>query len=756
MTSPNDSYLPRDNYEAVVIGSGFGGAVVACRLAQAGLDVAVVERGRRWPPGSFPRDLGRLDSGWLWLDHHGLYDIRPYGDMLCVQAAGYGGGSLVYANVAIRPPAEVFEQAWPLPYRRPFLDPYYELAAHTLAIRPVPPDPRTGALPPKTQLMQLAADRLGWAESLFRPNLAVTFADPYVHPGQNRFGVPQRACSFCGECDIGCNVGAKNTLDLNYLALAEGHGAQVGTLTEATFLEREPAGYRIHLHQRGDTETRRTLTAHHVFVCAGALGSTELLLRSRDQHRTLPDLPSALGAGYSGNGDFLTFAEDTSDAMGPGSGPTITTAAVLDVDVSGQRQWFLVEDGGYSTHLARLVRDLHPAHRGDDTGRESPDHSAVFLAMGRDRADGRIELRGPEHRLHVRWNTAEHLPLYAAEEAASRDLAHALGGELVTTPTWRYLRQPVSVHNLGGCRMAEHPAAGVVDVDGQVHGHPGLYVLDGAILPAATGVNPSHTITAVAERCVQTAIRRITGNRDWSAPQTPDVRPVDCPEDRVVTTVASQPVQDPPRGIRFVETMRGTVAAPPREDVSPTPGPASFTVAVTIPDLDAFIADPLHTATLSGRVHVTALTGAGGAPVTGGTLNLLAHAGNGSRRTMTYALPFIAIDGQRWVMCGSKRVWHKRGLDLWAATTILPVEVVPMDPTSAARARLPGTLELAFHDFLRQILTTRATGTRTRRNAVATVSRFYAFFLGRLAGAFTPPRGSGPAPATATAGKVNR
>ncbi|HEV8569826.1 MAG TPA: FAD-dependent oxidoreductase [Actinoplanes sp.] len=178
MTSLDDGYLPRDHYEAVVIGSGFGGAVVACRLAQAGLDVAVVERGRRWPPGSFPRDLGRLDSGWLWLDHHGLYDIRRYGDMLCVQAAGYGGGSLVYANVAIRPPAEVFEQAWPLPYRRPFLDPYYDLAAHMLAIRPVPPDPRTGALPPKTQLMQLAADRLGRAESLFRPNLAVTFAGP--------------------------------------------------------------------------------------------------------------------------------------------------------------------------------------------------------------------------------------------------------------------------------------------------------------------------------------------------------------------------------------------------------------------------------------------------------------------------------------------------------------------------------------------------------------------------------------------------
>ncbi len=218
MAAPDPAgFLARDAYEAVVVGSGFGGAVAACRLAQAGIDVALVERGRRWPPGSFPRDLGRLDTGWLWIHKHGLYDIRPYGDMLCVQAAGYGGGSLVYANVAIRPPAEVFEQSWPQPYRRPFLDPYFDLAAHMLAVRPVQPDPRTGALPPKTLLMARAADRLGQAGSLFRPNLAVTFADAEVPGGRNRFGVQQGSCINCGECDIGCNAGAKNTLDHNYL-----------------------------------------------------------------------------------------------------------------------------------------------------------------------------------------------------------------------------------------------------------------------------------------------------------------------------------------------------------------------------------------------------------------------------------------------------------------------------------------------------------------------------------------------------------
>jgi cholesterol oxidase len=130
MTSPpttgtTDEYLDRDHFDALVIGSGFGGAVAVCRLAQAGVDVAVVERGRRWRPGSFPRDLSRLDDGWLWLCNHGLYDATPMNDILAVRAAGYGGGSLVYANVAVRMPGHIFDDRWPANYTREALDPYY-------------------------------------------------------------------------------------------------------------------------------------------------------------------------------------------------------------------------------------------------------------------------------------------------------------------------------------------------------------------------------------------------------------------------------------------------------------------------------------------------------------------------------------------------------------------------------------------------------------------------------------------------------
>ncbi len=201
---------------------------------------------------------------------------------------------------------------------------------------------------------------LGHADGFFHPNLAVRFQDH----GPNQFGVTQGTCTFSGQCDIGCNEGAKNTLDLNYLALAEQHGATVGTLTEAVHIARAGDGYQVRLREYGHPGAgregvERQVTARYVFVCAGSLGTTELLLRCRDQFRTLPDLPPALGEGYSGNGDFLSFGDGLRDLAEPSSGPTITTAALLHTGTTADEQWFVLEEGGYSEQLAKLVRGLH-------------------------------------------------------------------------------------------------------------------------------------------------------------------------------------------------------------------------------------------------------------------------------------------------------------------------------------------------------------------------------------------------------------
>ena len=710
MTSPARPVLPppaperlaHDRYTALVIGTGFGGAVAACRLAQAGVDVAVVERGRRWPVGSFPRNRLRLGDGWLWALNHGLYDADPLADILAVRAAGYGGGSLLYANVAMRPPGEVFT-TWPAPYTREALDPWYDLAAHMLNVLPIP------VSTPKAELMRRAAEQSGRADSFFRPNLAVTFSDvdaQHVPPG-----LPQRPCVLCGECDIGCNVGAKNTLDRTYLAVAEAHGLQVGTLTEAVLIARHGPGYRVRLREhpgrRQDGPAReRDVYARYVFVCAGAIGSTELLLRCRDQHRTLPDLPGSLGQGYSGNGDFISFATRLPEPAEPAHGPTIATASLIRTGETRERRahWFMLQDGGFSNPAARLLTWLDTRAwprllsagvmalwtRNREGGLQNPArHSVALLAMGRDRADGVISLHGQRHKLRVRWDTKRNDPLYAAEVRASAEVVRALGGRQLFSPTWTSLRQPVTVHNIGGCRMAEHPHQGVVNVDGEVFGHPGLYVLDGASLPGATGANPALTITAVAERCLQVAVRRITGQTGWVAPEAAQTvrRPV--PEDAAVEAVRQHAdgntgrphvggVIGPEAGaadLSFVEQLRGRVGE----------AEAALRLRVTIADLSRFLTDPQHRATLHGTVDLRGLTPAP-AIVQGGTVRLLALVGPGGARTMRYELPFTDQHGREWVLLGVKTVgWPHNP---WRATTRMRAELRRQDEPGVSVGRL--------------------------------------------------------------------
>ena len=539
------------NYDAVVIGSGFGGAVSACRLAQAGLDVLVLERGRRYEAGSFPRDLSDVaKGGWLWTDEQGLFDLRPLSDVLVVQSAGYGGGSLVYANVAYRPPADLFDHGWPEGYSRPELDPYYDLAAYMLDVTPIKASQPKG-LPPKTVLIEKAAANLGRSQQFFQPNLAVNFGAP-GRTKPNKFGVDQAGCTHCGECDIGCNIHAKNTLDLNYLAVAEQHGTSIATQCEAQYIQALPDGYTIHFRDHAAGKDRQ-VNAPEVFVCAGAVNSTELLLRSRDQYRALPNLSERLGDGYSANGDFLAFAFDTKpEPYRPAQGPTITTAIVYDDRSATDRTWFVFEDGGCPPEVATLLQVLSRDDRWQAdgglawdgvprAGRERAanvtsrlvnegDRAAVFLVMGRDRANGVIEFLPGANQVRVRWDLPVNLPLYVLESAFCDDVASELGGQYVASPAWQYLGQPVSVHNLGGCLMASSPADGVVDPDGEVFGYPGLHVLDGAILPTATGANPSHTIAAVTERCIERAIRRITRNEEWSAPERAQAGPSSCPK----------------------------------------------------------------------------------------------------------------------------------------------------------------------------------------------------------------------------------
>jgi cholesterol oxidase len=372
------------------------------------------------------------------------------------------------------------------------------------------------------------------------------------------------------------------------------------------------------------------------------------------------------------------------------------------------------------------------------TGRHlARDDTAVMLVMGRDRADGRIELVGDAHRLHVRWDTPANLPLYAAEAAACGEVAAELGGRLTLPAPWRYLGQPVSVHNLGGCRMAEGPARGVVDADGRVFGYPDLHVLDGAILPTATGANPSATIAAVAERCVEQAIRRMSGDEAWTAPEAPSAHRRAVPEDGVVVPAGgTPPLRATGGGVRYVETMHGEAPVPLGDgDAGPVRG-FRFSVTSTAVDVGHFVADPTHPTTLSGTVWVDGLTGKAGAPVVGGTFHLFPDSDDPLTRVMSYVLPFRAPDdGHLWVVRGRKVVGGHRIRDLWRALTTMEATVRPAEGPDPGPSGETGWARIDAAAVARMLASFRVIGGDGRMGAVRGLLSFYRFFgvtVGRL------------------------
>jgi choline dehydrogenase-like flavoprotein len=353
-------------FDAVVIGTGFGGAVSACRLAQAGKDVCILERGRRYGRGDFPRPAERADhlpdtARWAWALDHGLFDAKDLQGALAIQAAGYGGGSLVYANVHLRPSPEVFSaptkhgpeaNGWPACYTREALDPYYDVVAANLGVRPIPAAPssasRLNGPLPKVEAMRAAAKALGRAPWFFLPPLAIDFDK----------------CVMCGECIVGCQIHAKNTLDLNYLAVAERtEVVDVRTLAEAVDIREDRDGYytvRYRDHAIGDEDAR--VRAKSVLLCAGSVNSTHVLLRSKEQ-LPMPEVSKAhIGRRFFANGDAIAMVYDTADtapAPTPTLGPTITTALLYNKGMPGptaaRGDWFLLEDGGYPKWLEPIL-----------------------------------------------------------------------------------------------------------------------------------------------------------------------------------------------------------------------------------------------------------------------------------------------------------------------------------------------------------------------------------------------------------------
>ncbi|NYT63332.1 GMC family oxidoreductase [Alcaligenaceae bacterium] len=530
--APNTS----EHWDVIIIGSGFGGAVTACRLAQAGQRVLVLERGRRWDYNRLPRSAS--DDGWWWDQQqpeksNGWLDLRLFNKVGVAQGAAVGGGSQIYANISVEAPPEAFASGWPEGIDYNTLKPYYDRVGEFMDITPVP----ANQLPERTRLMRDAATAIGEEERFRQVGLAVSFDPGRAWDGRqpleksqsstfiNRHGVQQGTCYHCGMCDIGCDVKAKNTLDLNYLAVAEQHGCEIRPLHLVSHIEPHNGGYAVHFDRlEGGRRVAGAAYAERVVVSAGSLGSTELLLRCRDQYGTLPKLSSQLGSGWCTNGDFLTPAFYTDREPLPSRGPTITSVIdFLDGSRGGQRFW--VQDGGIPDLLDGWLQHYvkrSPHHALDQMTQkwvrqqlqeQAPLKNMMpWFAQGMDKPDGKFRLRkrwwlfGPRE-LQLDWDVSNSTALINAIVRTHGELSAATGGVAMVPPSWTMAKYLITPHPLGGCAMADSPQHGVVNRKGEVYGHPRLYVIDGAIFPTAMGVNPSRTIASLAEFCSEQIIR---------------------------------------------------------------------------------------------------------------------------------------------------------------------------------------------------------------------------------------------------------
>jgi cholesterol oxidase len=748
-----------DHYEVVVVGSGYGGAIAASRLARAGREVCLLERGRERWPGDFPdtlweaaRELQINAPGGRLGSRTGLYELHHNPEMNVVVGCGLGGTSLINANVSLPPDPRVWDlTAWPAALRDDLASVEVGMARARAMLRPtptpVPPiDPPEGLA--KLAQLRKAAAGIGEADAFSVPPINVAFT-----AGPNAAGVHQDACTHCGDCVAGCNVGAKTTTLMTYLPDAWNHGARIFTEVSVRSISREDDRWVVHLEPLGLGRERFDgpdpfITADLVVLGAGSLGSTEILLRSARDGLSVSD---QLGRRFTGNGDVLGFSydgDDEVDGVGWGDrprdervGPTITGLVDLR-DAPDLRAGRVVEEGAIPGGLAvgmpaamaaaavfdgrtddqtvggsaeRLIDTI--VSLGGGSRRGAVDKTLTYLVMGHDDTNGHLHL--DDDRVRVTWRGVGQAAVFDDVDELLVKMTDALGGRFVRDPMWNeaFHESLVTVHPLGGCGMAETAAAGVVDHQGRVFTgagdevHESLFVMDGSIVPVSLGVNPLLTISALAERSCEILCR----DRGWAFDESIASEPLVLPEADVV-------------GLRFTETMRGSL----RRRGSDDDAPASFTLTIEVDDVDAIAADRGRPSRAMGTVSAPALD-AEPLTVTDGTFRLF-HRDEDDVDTdhMEYRLPLQALDGRSLLFVGRKTLRHGFVTRAWAATTTLAVDVHDgLDESAPVIAS--GVLEIGPVDLVRQLRTMDVTGARTTDERLRALGTFGRTFAGDLA-----------------------
>ena len=546
---------PDKIWDWLIIGSGFGGSVCALRLAERGYSVLVLEKGRRWEDVDFPTSNWNLKR-WLWmplLGFRGPFNMTFFRHLTALSGVGVGGGSLIYANTLPTPENGFFDaEEWGhLADWRTELAPHYETAREMLGSAVNPKDT------PADRALQSVASRTGREEYFHPAPVAVFFGDPGVTVPDPYFGGrgPDRTgCTFCGGCMTGCRYGAKNTLDRNYLWLAERSGAIIRADTEVTWVHPAAAssfhpsssaaeqttegGYVVTARERVGLLGRRVsrYNARNVVFASGVLGTVELLDRLRRQPSGLPELSPRVGDRIRTNSEVLVGVTTIKDDLDLSEGVAITSVLKTDAHSSVEPCRFSSGSGFFrllamphapgKTLAGRFfsawkrffrspVRSLRAL-----TVKDWARRTTILLYMRTH--EGYLRFSARRSRLG-RWlpGIRSHLgdgpaPTAAIPEATAiaDGVAEEIDGYVGSILTETLLGVPTTAHVLGGACMGGNANEGVIDHRHRVFGYDGLFVVDGSAMSANPGVNPSLSITAMAERAMSFIPEKDAGESD--------------------------------------------------------------------------------------------------------------------------------------------------------------------------------------------------------------------------------------------------
>lgn len=518
-------------FDFIIVGSGFGGSVTAMRLSQKGYRVLVIEKGRRFNPKDFAKSNWDLKN-YLWapiLRCFGIQAISIFDGLMVLHGVGVGGGSLVYGNTLMEPHESCYKDlAWP-----EGVNWSNELSSHFQTAKKMLGVVKNPIIAEADKELQKLGESLGVGQSFHPTEVGVYFGkktygisqsphpvekDPYFS-GQ---GPDRRPCHGCGACMVGCRHSSKNTLDQNYLYFAEKWGTIVLPQTAVEKIVKEKDDYHVFCKTSSQIFSKSTVfKAKKVVLAAGALGTLKILFQQKYKYQTLPEISDCLGQDVMTNGESLCGAtslnEDKDYSMGIAIGSAIHTDSktkiepvryprgsdfmkILAVPLTGEGGVFLrplklllntirkfqdilklifIKDWASSTIILLVMQSIE---------------QKISLTWGRSFLSGGAKTL-------VRKKDSKALPSYLPiAQVASQKLAEQIEGVGQNIISEVLLKTPATAHILGGAKIAQDKGRGVVDLQHEVFGAPGLYVCDGSVVPANLGVNPSLTITAMAER----------------------------------------------------------------------------------------------------------------------------------------------------------------------------------------------------------------------------------------------------------------